>query len=166
MTIFFICCIVISIIGLILYLLQIGATHSLIKPGQKPGEIASAYETFSLPPVSILKPLRGLDDNLFDNLASFCMQDYPEYEILFSLQDHNDPAYKVAKKIQDRYPDKHIAIVVERCNVGLNPKVNNLIPSYQKARHPYILISDSNVMVGKDYLRSIMRHTRIPRSGS
>ncbi|HUI68271.1 MAG TPA: glycosyltransferase [Nitrospirota bacterium] len=165
MTIFLICCVVISIIGLILYLLQIGATHSLIKSGQKPGKITSACETYSLPPVSVLKPLRGLDDNLFDNLASFCIQDYPEYEILFSLQDHNDPAYKVAKKIQDKYPDKHITIVVERCNIGLNPKVNNLVPSYQKARHPYILISDSNVMVGKDYLREIMRHTQDPAVG-
>jgi ceramide glucosyltransferase len=165
MTIFFTCCIVISIIGLILYLLQVGAACLLIKGGQKTGKIAKAFETYSLPPVSILKPLRGLDDNLFDNLASFCIQDYPEYEILFSLQDHNDPAYKVAKKIKDKYPDKHITIVVERCNAGLNPKVNNLIPSFQKARHPYILISDSNVMVGKDYLRAITCHTHDPAVG-
>ena len=165
MTIFFICCIVISTIGLILYLLQVGAACLLINRGRKPGEIDKAFETNSLPPLSILKPLRGLDDNLFDNLASFCIQDYPEYEILFSLQDHNDPAYKVAKKIKDKYPDRNITLVVERCNAGLNPKVNNLIPSYQKARHPYILISDSNVMVGKDYLREITCHTHDPAVG-
>jgi ceramide glucosyltransferase len=165
MTIFFICCVIVSVIGLILYLLQVGAACLLIKRGQKPGQIDTACETYSLPPVSILKPLRGLDDKLFDNLASFCTQDYPEYEILFSLQDRNDPAYKVVKKIQDKYPDKNITIVVERCNAGLNPKVNNLIPSYQKARHPFILISDSNVMVGKDYLREITRHTQDPAVG-
>jgi ceramide glucosyltransferase len=165
MTIFFICCAVISIIGLILYLLQVGAACSLLKRGQKPGEIATACETYSLPPVSILKPLSGLDDKLFDNLSSFCTLDYPAYEILFSLQNHNDSAYKVAKKVQAKYPDKNITIVVERCNAGLNPKVNNLIPSHRKARHPYILISDSNVMVGKDYLRELMRHAQDPAVG-
>jgi len=121
--------------------------------------------TGSPPPISILKPLRGLDDNLFDNLASFCTQDYPRYEILLSLQDHNDPAYKVAKKIQDKYPDTNITIIVERCNAGLNPKVNNLIPACRKARHPWILISDSNVMVDKHYLREITRQCDDPSVG-
>jgi ceramide glucosyltransferase len=126
--------------------------------------VSTAPAGFLLP-VSILKPLRGLDDNLFDNLASFCTQDYPEYEILLSLQDHNDPAYKVAKKIRDKYPDQNISIVVERCSAGLNPKINNLIPAYRKSRHPYVLISDSNVMVDKNYLHEIMRHTGDPSVG-
>jgi len=166
MTIFIICA-AISTVGIILYLFQAGAACSLVKrnparggTGDPPSGSSSAS-----PPVSILKPLRGLDDNLFDNLESFCTQDYPEYEVLFSLQDHNDPAYKVARKVQDKYPDRNITIVVERCNVGLNPKVNNLIPAYRRARHPYILISDSNVMVGRDYLREIMRHTQVPAVG-
>lgn len=83
------------------------------------------------------------------------MLDYPEYEIIFSLQDFNDPAYKVARKIKDKYPDRDIAIVVEHCEDGLNPKVNNLIPAYRVAKHQHILISDSNVMVDKYYLREI-----------
>ena len=155
---------VISIVGTILYLLQVGATCSLIRK-RRPGNKTSVSDISCLPAVSILKPLRGLDDNLFDNLSSFRTQDYPHYEILFSLQDRNDPAYKVAKKVQDKHPDKHISIIVERCNVGLNPKVNNLIPAYRKARHPYILISDSNVMVDKNYLQEIMRHTQDPSVG-
>ena len=114
---------------------------------------------------SILKPLKGLDDNLFDNLSSFCLQDYPEHEIIFCLQDFNDPAYKVAKKVRDKYPDKDISLFVEKCNAGLNPKVNNLIPAYRKARHPYVLISDSNVMVDRNYLREIMQHTKDPSVG-
>ena len=165
MTVFFICCTAISIIGLVLYLLQVGAACSFIKHKQTPGWIAPACEASSLPPVSILKPLSGLDDKLFDNLSSFCTLDYPVYEILFSLQNRNDPAYKVAKKIQDKYPAKNITIVVERCNAGYNPKINNLIPSCRKARHPYILISDSNVMVGKNYLQEIMRHIQDPAVG-
>ena len=161
----FLICTLVSIAGTILYLLQVGATCSLVKRNR-----ASECRVTTAPagpphPVSVLKPLRGLDDNLFDNLASFCTQDYPSYEIIIGLQDFNDPAYKVAKKIQDKYPDRNISIVVEKCNAGLNPKVNNLIPAYRKSHHPYILISDSNVMVGKNYLQEIMRHTNDPQVG-
>ncbi|MGC1456635.1 MAG: ceramide glucosyltransferase [Nitrospirota bacterium] len=164
MTIFVICA-GISIVGIILYLLQIGATYSLLRKKPKPDAQTTASTKDYTPPVSILKPLKGLDDNLFDNLESFCTQDYPEHEVLFCLQDLNDPAYKVAKKVQDKYPDRDISIIVEKCNAGLNPKVNNLIPAYRKARHPYILISDSNVMVGNRYLREIARYTRDPSVG-
>ena len=66
-----------------------------------------------LPPgLSVLKPLKGLDDNLFDNIESICVQDYPAYEIIFSLQDHNDPAYKVARKVKEKYPERDISIIV------------------------------------------------------
>ena len=158
----FLICTLVSIAGTILYLLQVGAACSLVK---RNGASECRVTTGSAHSVSVLKPLRGLDDNLFDNLASFCTQDYPSYEIIIGLQDFNDPAYKVAKKIQDKYPDRNISIVVEKCNAGLNPKVNNLIPAYRKSRHPYVLISDSNVMVEKNYLQEIMRHTNDPSVG-
>ncbi len=164
MTIFVICA-AISSIGTILYLLQVGAAYSLIKRTRETSKRTSTHDPNYSPPISILKPLRGLDDNLFDNLASFCTQDYPEYEILFCLQDFNDPAYKVAKKIKDKYANRNISLVIEKCNVGLNPKINNLIPAYKKSRYPYILISDSNVMVDKYYLREITRHTKDPEVG-
>jgi len=118
-----------------------------------------------LPPISVLKPLKGLDDNLFDNLDSFCHQDYPAYEIIFSLQDHNDPAYKIAQKIKDKHPDRDIRIIIEPCSRGMNPKVNNLIPAYRASRYDTVLISDSNVLVGPDYLRSIGRHLNDPSVG-
>ena len=117
------------------------------------------------PPVSVLKPLKGLDDNLFDNLESICLQDYPEYEVIFSLQDYNDPAYKVVRKIRDKYPDNNITILVERCEVGLNPKVNNLIPAYRIAKYEHVLISDSNVFVNRDYLQSIVKPMSDPAVG-
>jgi ceramide glucosyltransferase len=160
----FILCAGISIVGIILYLLQVGATYSLMREKKEDGRTAIEEMNYS-PPVSILKPLKGLDDNLFDNLASFCTQNYPSYEVLFCLQDFNDPAYKVAKKVQDKFPGRNISLVVEKCIVGLNPKVNNLIPAYRKASHPYVLISDSNVMVDENYLREIMRHTADPSVG-
>jgi ceramide glucosyltransferase len=125
---------------------------SIVKDNACPADIALQKFT---PPVSILKPLKGLDDNLFDNLESFCHLDYPEYEIIYSLQDYNDPAYKIAKKIKDKYHEKDISIIVERCNEGLNPKINNLIPAYRVSKYQYILISDSNVQVDKDYLADV-----------
>ena len=159
----------ITIFGLICYGLQIWAVRSTLKEdkkirGSEDGNASTSQlfnfssSQFQFPPVSILKPLKGLDDNLFDNLASFCAQDYPEYEIIFSLQDHNDPAFKVARKIRDKYPEKDISIIAERCDLGLNPKVNNLMSAYKAAKHEHILISDSNVIVERNYLREMMRH--------
>jgi ceramide glucosyltransferase len=152
-----------SILGLIGFGLQIVAVRSYTVATKKPGERQVSIESF--PPISILKPLNGLDDNLFDNLESFCCQDYPKYEILCSVQDPNDPAYRVAEKVKKKFPEKEISILVERCTDGLNPKVNNMLPAYRRARYPYILISDSNVMVDRDYLRKSIQLMDDPKIG-
>ncbi|HEX8949708.1 MAG TPA: glycosyltransferase [Dissulfurispiraceae bacterium] len=154
----------ITALGLLAYLFQIWAIRAHVsQPLVHSGE-GSSLPRFFLP-VSVLKPLKGLDDNLFDNLESFCLQDYPQYEVIFCLQDYNDPAYKVARKIRDKYPDKDISILVERCDAGLNPKVNNLIPAYRASKYPCILISDSNVHADKNYLKSIAGHMDNPEIG-
>jgi len=150
--------------GLISYGLQILAVRSYLRETERRRRKGIVSPCHCIP-LSILKPLKGLDDNLFDNLESFCLQDYPQYEIIFSLRDHNDPAYKVARKIKEKYPGKDISLIVERCSAGLNPKVNNLIPAYQVAKYEFILISDSNVMVGRDYLREIGKHFGDPDVG-
>ncbi len=155
----------ITVLGLVGYGFQIWAVRSTLHGIGKGKEIFSVPVPLPLPGVSILKPLKGLDDNLFDNLESICIQDYPQYEVIFSLQDHNDPAFKVARKIKDKYPDKDITIIVERCNAGLNPKVNNLIPAYKIAKFEHVLISDSNVMVNRNYLQDIVRHMEDPEVG-
>ncbi len=155
---------VITILGLAGYGLQILAVCSYTSTSPLNSGEGNALPRF-FPTISILKPLKGLDDNLFDNLESFCNQEYPEYEIIFPLQDHNDQAYKVARKIKEKYPDKDISIVVERCDEGLNPKVNNLIPAYKIAKYQHILISDSNVMVDRNYLRDIAAPMSAPGVG-
>jgi ceramide glucosyltransferase len=155
----------VAVLGLIGYGLQIWAVWATLQERCKDRGKESTAIPLPLPGISILKPLKGLDDNLFDNLASICMQDYPEYEVIFSLRDQNDPAYKVAGKIKDKYPDKDITILVERCNAGLNPKINNLIPAYKIAKFEHILISDSNIMVDKNYLREIVGPMRDPEVG-
>lgn len=161
MIIFWICA-GITLFGIIGYLLQIAAVRSYMAP---PNSGESMRSPLSFSPVSILKPLKGLDDGLFDNLESFCNLDYPHYELIFALQNRNDPAYKVVNKIKDKYPLKDISIVVEHCNEGLNPKVNNLIPAYKRAKYELILISDSNVRVAKNYLADISRHMEDPSVG-
>jgi len=150
--------------GLISYGFQILAVRSYLREKENRRREDTVSPCHCIP-LSILKPLKGLDDNLFDNLESFCLQDYPRYEIIFSLRDHNDPAYKVARKIKEKYPQKDISLIVERCSAGLNPKVNNLIPAYQVAKYEFILISDSNVMVGQDYLREVVKHFGDPDVG-
>ncbi|HMK59552.1 MAG TPA: ceramide glucosyltransferase [Dissulfurispiraceae bacterium] len=153
-----------SIIGLLAYALQVWAVRC--RAAHTPllaGEEKSSPRLF--PSVSILKPLKGLDDNLFDNLESFCRLDYPEYEIICSLQNENDPACKVARHIKEKYPEKDITVHIERCVSGLNPKVNNLIPAYRISKYSHILISDSNVMVRSDYLKSIMPEMQDPSVG-
>jgi len=154
-----------SILGLFAYALQIWAVRPYHPLPAVPtsGEGEPSPKLF--PPVSILKPLKGLDDNLFDNLASFCCLDYPQYEIIFSLQNENDPACKVARMVKDKYPEKDITIHIERCSAGLNPKVNNLIPAYRISKYQYILISDSNVIARKDYLSAIIGDIRDPDVG-
>ncbi len=150
-------------IGLIAYGFQIWSIRSKLKetiPSLSKDNYYLKPSPCFCPPISVLKPLKGLDDNLFDNLESLCIQDYPEYEIIFSIQDHNDPAYKVARKIKDKYPDRDISVITEKCNIGLNPKVNNLIPAYKIAKYEHILISDSNVMVNSNYLKDIVKHMK------
>lgn len=130
-------------LSLTIYFLQVIALRKKLREN---------YKVDSLPPISIIKPLKGLDDNLFDNLESFCKQDYPEYEIILSFQDKNDPAYRVAEKVKTKYPHL-VSLVVDSSPRALNPKVKNMISAYRASKYDYFLISDSNVYVEKDYLR-------------
>ncbi|MFZ3136624.1 MAG: glycosyltransferase [Thermodesulfovibrionales bacterium] len=165
----------ISIFGTIVFGLQVWSVRSAMKNRIKDtGHIINGKRNQTsnvfhpgqyYPPISILKPLKGLVGNLFENLESFCIQDYPHYEIIFSLQDHNDPAYKVAMKIKEKYPDRDITVLVKRCDAGLNPKVNNLMPAYAIARFEYILISDSDGFVDMYYLKEISKYMEDPQVG-
>jgi len=134
-----------------------------MKDGRQPRGTENEIEFH--PPISILKPLHGLDDHLYGNLESFCLQDYPEYEILCCFEDHNDPAYRVAQNIKNKFPQRSISLIVEGKDAGLNPKVSRLIPACQRAQYPYLLVSDSNVMVASDYLKQIIRPMQDPYTG-
>jgi ceramide glucosyltransferase len=113
------------------------------------GRTRSGFE----PAVSILKPLRGLDDGLEENLESFFRLDYPAYELVFSLASPEDPAYAVARRAADRHPAVASTFVFDPRERGGNAKVNRLEAAVGHARHRMLLLSDGNVRVRPDFLR-------------
>lgn len=113
---------------------------------------------FGLYPVSILKPLKGADSGLRENLKSFFELEYPQFEILFSVADFNDPARALVESMMHDYPWVDAKLVVGDVNAGPNPKVNNLIRTHDMAKYDLILISDSNVRVPVDYVRRVTAH--------
>lgn len=106
------------------------------------------------PPVSILKPVCGVDDDAYENFASFCRLDYPEYEIVFAARDLDDPVLPVIQKLQRDFPERSIRLVAGVPSRGANKKVNSLCQLVREARHELLVISDSDVRVDCDYLRN------------
>lgn len=109
------------------------------------------------PFISILKPLKGLHEGLPENLESFFLQDYRDFEILFSVADANDAVIPVIRALQQKYPDVHAELLVGDVKVGANPKVNNLVRAYASAKADLLLISDSNIRVTPGYLRNVVQ---------
>jgi ceramide glucosyltransferase len=109
----------------------------------------------TLPPVTILKPLHGLDFDLIDNLRSFCQQDYPQFQIVFGLSDPNDPARNVVETLKKEFPQCDMDLVISAKQQGRNPKISNLINMYPSAKYDYMVIADSDMRVPSDYLRIV-----------
>jgi len=101
----------------------------------------------SVPGVSILRPLKGLDTNLFENLESSFKQDYPNFEILLSVADEQDNALPVVYELLAKYPNVNARVIIGDVDVGTNPKVNNLMRPYTEAAHDILWVLDSNVAV-------------------
>lgn len=119
----------------------------------------------SFPPVTILKPMKGVDDGLEKNLASFFRQDYPEYEIILGSPTADDPALDVARRVAAGHPSVAARVVVEGETVCPNPKVNLLSGLIGHARHGICLISDSNVEADPGYLKDLVAHLLRPGVG-
>ena len=117
------------------------------------------------PPVTILKPLKGLSYQIYENLASFCQQDYPRYQIIFSIQDSADPSREIVEKIREDFPDLDLELVVSDRQIGTNPKVNNLANAATVAKYPILIIADSDIRVGPNYLQRVIQPLRNPEVG-
>lgn len=108
-----------------------------------------------LPAMTVLKPICGLDPGLRDNLRSFCDQDYPTYQVLFGVRDRHDPAIPVIEDVIAEFPERDVKLVVDDRIVGNNYKVGNLTNMYRWAKHDIIVVADSDIRVGRSYLRTI-----------
>ena len=119
----------------------------------------------SLPPVTILKPLKGVDEGLESNLRSFFRQDYPSYELVLGSPDADDPALDVARRVASEFPGIPARIVVGRESLCPNPKMNLLAGLSRHANHAILLISDSNIEADPGYLRDLVAHLHRPGVG-
>jgi ceramide glucosyltransferase len=108
------------------------------------------------PPVSILKPLKGIDPAMWESLCSHCEQDYPEYQLIFGVSDPADPAIGLVRRLQQEYSRRDIQLVVGDQTLGTNTKVSTLAQMLPAARHDVLLVNDSDIRVAGDYLRRVI----------
>lgn len=108
------------------------------------------------PAVSILKPLRGMDPEMYESFRSHCMQDYPEYEIIFGVSEAGDPAAEAVQRLMREFPHCKIQLVLCDQVLGNNRKVSNLVQMLPKAKYAHVLVNDSDIYVTPDYLRRVM----------
>jgi ceramide glucosyltransferase len=126
-----------------------------VRAGRREADLGGEREP--APKVSIFKPMAGVDDDLEQNLESFARIDYPSFEILFGVADRADPAYAAARAFALRHPGLDVKVVVTRPGQVRNPKVSQLIDLEPLATGDIFLLSDSNVRVAPDHLRSVVR---------
>lgn len=110
----------------------------------------------SWPPATILKPVHGLEKNQRENLSSACIQDYPEFQVVFSVQNAEDAAIPLLYDLQKEFGTDRVAVAVENFHPGTNGKINNMIGGLAHARHDVLVISDSDVLLKPDYLKTII----------
>jgi ceramide glucosyltransferase len=127
---------------------------------------ASVPDKSFTPPVSILKPFRGLDPDASENLSSFCRLDYPEYEIVFCVDPDDEPVLAVLAKLTADFPACCIRILYGSGRIAANDKVAKLARLVNEAAHEVLVISDSDVRVRPDYLRRTTAPLRDPKVGA
>jgi ceramide glucosyltransferase len=117
---------------------------------------SSRFTPKDLPPVTILKPLCGAEPETYECLRSICDQAYPEFQVIFGVCDSNDPALALVDRLQREFPQRDLGLVIDRRQHGSSRKVSNLINMMPLVRHEFLVLSDSDVRVQRDYLASVV----------
>ena len=118
------------------------------------------------PPVSILKPIRGLDPEAYTNFASFCRQDYPEYELLFCVDRTDDPVIPILEKLIQDFPERRIRIFFGSGSEAVNDKVAKLGRLVREAQNEILVMGDSDVRVRPEYLGTVVAPLANPKVGA
>jgi ceramide glucosyltransferase len=143
------------------YLLSLATAVRFMRHGTKPADTQGK----EWPAVTVLKPVCGLEKGLEESLRSTCKQDYPEYEVILSAQRADDPAIPLMLKIQQEFGAGRVSVAIENCRAGSNGKINNLLGGIRHARHEVLVISDSDIRLRPDYLRTIVAGLSEPEVG-
>lgn len=117
------------------------------------------------PGITIFKPVRGLDPDAYVNFASFCRQEYGDYQLLFGVRDEDDPAIELIRQLMRDFPDRDIQLIISDREIGHNAKVSNLHNLYPHAKHDFLIIADSDIRVPADYLRRVIAPMADPTVG-
>jgi ceramide glucosyltransferase len=153
---------VVAAIPFIYYLIAIYSAWRFFRVSSRQDSAGSGFA----PPVSILKPVRGHDPDAYENYASFCRQDYPEYEIVFCVGDRNDPALSVIERVISDFPACKIRVLFGSGRVATNDKVAKLARLVNEARYEHLVINDSDVRAEPDYLRTVVAPLADPKVGA
>jgi len=141
--------------SLVFYFLSALSLASFLSDTRKKLKQPPPPET-QLPPVSILKPLKGIDPEIWESFCSHCEQEYPKFQLIFGVSDPADPAVEVVRKLQTKYPNLPIELIVCNRVLGTNIKVSNLAQMLPATRHELLLVNDSDIRVPTDYLREVI----------
>jgi ceramide glucosyltransferase len=115
--------------------------------------------------VTVLKPVKGIDDQARENFESFCKQDYPAYQILFGVSDPDDPVIPLIRSLIASHPELEIGLVIASESLGANGKISTLCQMVPRAKHSFLVLSDSDMRVAPNYLREVMAPFANPKVG-
>lgn len=141
-----------ALAGIAYYLLCLWSTRQYLRYR----DLAQPAPQVPQPPVSILKPLKGVDPSIYESFRSHCLQEYSEYELIFGVSEADDPAVAVVERLQKEFPTRQIHLVVCRERLGANIKVSNLVQMLPHARYEYLIVNDSDIRVEPDYLQRVL----------
>ena len=159
--IFSIICLIPIISGSVYSILSVWTASRFFKSSKSDFNTTNEFQ----PPVTVLKPVKGLEKNLKLNLRTIGLQNYPNYQIVYSVQDPEDPALPIIQEIQEELGSDRVSVIISTVQAGANGKVNNLLGAIEEARHDIIIISDSDIHLRPDYLENLVAPLANPEVG-